>query len=105
MVDLLVQAMDESQFYASLQHADPPTDLAAPLVALWYDARGDWQRAHAIVQAEATAQAAWVHAYLHRKEGDLSNAQYWYQRAGASDPDYGLAEEWRNLATALLDQY
>ena len=97
--------MDESQFYASLQHAEPPPGLAPPLLALWHDARGDWRRAHTIVQAEATAQAAWVHAYLHRKEGDLSNAQYWYQRGGVPRPDCELADEWRNLAAALLDQY
>jgi len=72
------------------------------LRALWYDARGDWHRAHTIAQDVDDAGGAWVHAYLHRKEGDLGNAGYWYQRAGrdvASDP---LDAEWERIAAALL---
>ena len=72
------------------------------LRALWYDARGDWHRAHTIAQDVDDAGGAWVHAYLHRKEGDLGNAGYWYERAGrdvASDP---LDAEWERIAAALL---
>ncbi|RPI47040.1 MAG: hypothetical protein EHM59_05710 [Betaproteobacteria bacterium] len=94
--------LNESQFHASLQHAEPPANLGPALAALWHEARGDWQRAHAIVQAESSAQAAWVHAYLHRKEGDLSNARYWYARAGEPCPDCGTDDEWRRLVAAIL---
>lgn len=69
--------------------------------ALWWEARGEWDRAHAIVQAEEDADAAWVHAYLHRREGDLPNADYWYRRAGRRRPAVPLEEEWAQLAAAL----
>jgi len=97
--------LDESQFRASLRSAVPPPGLAPVLVALWYEGCGDWQRAHKIAQAESSDQAARVHAYLHRKEGDLANARYWYSRAGMPYPDCGIAEEWQMLVTALLDQH
>ena len=80
----------------------PPPDLAPPLLALWWDARGDWAAAHEAAQAGEDATSAWVHAYLHRREGDLSNAGYWYRRAGKVMPAGTLDEEWRALATALL---
>lgn len=75
--------------------------LPAPLAALWWDARGDWQRAHEAAQSVDTAEAAWVHAYLHRKEGDLSNADYWYRRAGRRRAQTSLEAEWAEIAAAL----
>lgn len=78
------------------------SSFAPPLQALWHDARGDWERAHELVQAVAGREGAWVHAYLHRKEGDPGNAAYWYARAGrpvCSDP---LAVEWIAITSELL---
>ncbi|HEY8549191.1 MAG TPA: hypothetical protein VIL35_04475 [Vicinamibacterales bacterium] len=70
--------------------------------ALWHDAAGDWSQAHALAQQVETADGAWVHAYLHRKEGDLANAQYWYRRAGRSPATGDLWAEWREIAASLL---
>ena len=92
-----------SDFRASLSGAVPAPSLNAPLEGLWWAAKGDWDRAHKIVQDEDTPEAAWVHAYLHRVEGDLSNAGYWYRRAGkpaAKDP---LDSEWERIASVLLE--
>ena len=80
----------------------PPPALSPPLLALWWDARGDWAAAHAAAQDGEDAESAWVHAYLHRKEGDLSNAGYWYRRAGRVMPAGTLEAEWQAIATALL---
>lgn len=80
----------------------PPAKLSAPLLALWWDARGDWPRAHEAAQAGDDADSAWVHAYLHRKEGDLANAGYWYRRAGKPVARGTLAQEWAAIAAALL---
>jgi hypothetical protein len=77
----------------------------APLVrALWHDARGDWDAAHAIAQDIDDAEGAWVHAYLHRKEGDLTNARYWYRRAGKPEAKGALDSEWERIASALLSR-
>lgn len=75
--------------------------LSDHLLALWHDGAGDWAAAHAVVQDMDDAGAAWVHAYLHRKEGDLANADYWYRRAGRKRPAMGLDEEWAFLVEAL----
>ncbi|MBK1657395.1 hypothetical protein [Paracraurococcus ruber] len=80
----------------------PPEGLAGPLAALWWDARGDWDRAHGAAQAGEDAASAWVHAYLHRREGDLANADYWYRRAGRRRPADPLEAEWAAIAVALL---
>lgn len=80
----------------------PPAELSTPLLALWWDARGDWQRAHEAAQAGEDADSAWVHAYLHRKEGDLANAGYWYRRAGKPAARGSLDQEWAAIAAALL---
>jgi hypothetical protein len=89
-------------FRDSLSGAAPPQNLGSLLRALWYDAKGDWNRAHEIVQDEEGPAAAWVHAYLHRKEGDFANAGYWYRLAGAPACETSLEEEWRCIAEALL---
>ena len=82
----------------------PEVEVSAPVIALWQDACGDWEGAHATVQHETKGGGAWVHAYLHRKEGDLGNAGYWYRRAGR--PEVGaeitIADEWEIIAKALL---
>ncbi len=81
----------------------PLPDSAPPLVrALWHDATGDWDGAHRVAQDIETADGAWVHAYLHRKEGDIGNAGYWYRRAGRPAATGSLDDEWRAIATALL---
>lgn len=96
--------MDLAAFRASLHTAAPPAGLSAALAALWWDARGDWTRAHAAAMSDAGAEAAWVHAYLHRKEGDRSNAAWWYRRAGKPMPQTSLEAEWEAIATALLSR-
>ena len=82
--------------------ATPPPGLPGPLAALWWDARGDWNRAHEAAQAGEDADSAWVHAYLHRREGDLANADYWYRRARRSRPAVTLEVEWAAIAAALI---
>lgn len=77
-------------------------NLPPLLHALWYEAHGDWERAHSIAQDIESTDAAWVHAYLHRKEGDTSNAGYWYRRAGRSLFAGSIHEEWTTLVTHLL---
>ena len=86
---------------AQLLKRETATDLPPLLAAMWWDARGDWQKAHRIAQDINTPDGAWVHAYLHRKEGDLSNADYWYRRAGRTRPDEPLRDEWIQIVAAL----
>ncbi len=93
---------DIAGFRASVTAAAPPAGLDLPLQSLWWDAKGDWARAHACAQDDKTPTGARVHAYLHRVEGDLSNAGYWYNRAGAVPSTEPLTAEWESLATALL---
>ncbi|MGO4525435.1 hypothetical protein AB4097_11280 [Microvirga sp. 2MCAF35] len=95
--------MSVDVFEASLRHSKPPEGWGHAMQALWWEARGDWDRAHSLVQMdEADRECAWVHAYLHRKEGDLSNAAYWYQRAGHPMATCSFAEERQAIATGLL---
>ena len=89
-------------FKESLRHSSPPAGLPPLLAALWHDARGDWARAHNITQDIESSDAAWVHAYLHRKEGDLGNAGYWYRRADRQTATDALEAEWDRLVRALL---
>ena len=89
-------------FKASLRDDQPPAAIGPALQALWHEARGDWQAAHALAQGEDDATGAWVHAYLHRVEGDLANAGYWYRRAGRPLCEAPLREEWSAIAQALL---
>jgi hypothetical protein len=81
---------------------DLPPDIDATIRALWFDRRGDWERAHQITQDIDTIDAAWVHAYLHRRQGDMSNAGYWYRRARRPEATDSLASEWKRIASALL---
>ncbi len=97
--------MSFTEFQQSLaRDPAPPPGLDAPLRALWLDARGDWAGAHAEVQPGSGRNGAWVHAYLHRKEGDGMNAGYWYARAGRAPPEaVALVTEWEQIVQALLD--
>lgn len=76
--------------------------MPAELLALWHDRRGDWEAAHQVAQDVPDPAGAWIHAYLHRKEGDLANAGYWYRRASRPQPRGSLDEEWTAIATELL---
>ena len=96
--------MDRDEFRQSLKVERPPRGLAAPLRALWHEASGNWARAHEIVQSERSRAAMRVHAYLHRREGDLSNADYWYSRAGEKRPRGTLDSEWEALVSRLLGE-
>lgn len=81
------------------------SDLPTTLQALWYDKKGNWNKAHQIVQDASDKDSAWVHAYLHRKEGDLSNAHYWYRRSGKSEFNGELSQEWEIIARDLLMKF
>ena len=94
--------MTLAEFTASLAQAAPPRSLAPPVEALWWAAKGEWDKAHAIVMNDDSREAAWVHAYLHRVEGDLPNAGYWYRTAGKPVCRETLEAEWSAVAAALL---
>jgi hypothetical protein len=94
--------MNPDEFKASVGEEAPRKWLPAPLAALWWDAKGDWARAHALVDELETADGMAVHAYLHRKEGAASNADYWYERAGRSFHRSTLEAEWTALVEGLL---
>jgi hypothetical protein len=94
--------MDVASFRATLDRVEPPMGLSLALQTLWWDAKGDWNRAHKCAQQDEGRTGSMVHAYLHRKEGDLSNAGYWYKRAGSTPPVGTLDEEWEQLAKELL---
>lgn len=86
-----------SEFLETLSNAKPNNEWPETLKSLWYDAKGDWERAHDLVDGVNDATSKWIHAYLHRKEGDAWNAGYWYRQAGKSFPTYSLDEEHREL--------
>lgn len=94
--------MNFDEFRSSLTQHSPPGNLSAPLVALWWDARGEWARAHELVDELETREGMAVHAYLHRKEGSEGNANYWYDRAGRTYCRSDLNDEWTALAQLLL---
>ncbi|QEC78262.1 hypothetical protein [Mucilaginibacter ginsenosidivorax] len=91
-----------SEFKSSLNLNQPGPDLSVQLKSLWYDGKGDWHLAHAQVDQLNDKASAWVHAYLHRKEGDTWNADYWYNRAGQTRPNVSLSEEWEQLVQHFL---
>jgi len=96
--------MNVNEFLESVEHDSPPVDLAVPLAALWWDAKGDWAKAHGLVDELESKDGMAVHAYLHRKEGATSNADYWYARSGRSFQRPELEEEWHALVTGLLNR-
>jgi len=91
-----------TEFKNSLAQAAPQNTWSAPLKALWYDGKGDWRTAHDLVDQLSDRTSTHVHAYLHRVEGDLWNANYWYDRA--KQPPYvgSLDHEWEELVISLL---
>ncbi len=93
--------MNVDDFKASLAEEQPPAGLSAPLAALWWDAKGDWTRAHALVDELETKDGMAVHAYLHRKEGNATNADYWYARAGREFYRPALEAEWEALGEGI----
>jgi hypothetical protein len=94
--------MTLEEFRNSLSQDQPPQKLSLALAGLWWDAKGDWKRAHESAQQDEGPAGSWVHAYLHRKEGDSSNAGYWYNRAGKLPSKNPLAQEWLEVTEALL---
>jgi hypothetical protein len=95
--------MTLDDYLASVRKSTPPADLPPPLLALWHDARGAWDLAHGVAQEIDDATGSWIHAYLHRKEGDLGNAAYWYRRAGRPVATGTLEDEWKEIVDALID--
>jgi hypothetical protein len=93
--------MNGEDLKRSLDSEGPPEGLTAPLAALWWDARGDWARAHGLVDELETPEGMAVHAYLHRKEGEEWNAEYWYKRAGRQFRRATLEAEWKALVEGL----
>jgi hypothetical protein len=89
-------------FIDSLKEEERPAGLALTAAALWFSAKGEWDAAHELVQDDPGPEASWVHAYLHRLEGDDGNASYWYTRAGRSFPSEDVHEEWKMIARAIL---
>lgn len=94
--------MNVNEFRESVRQQTPPEGLSAPLVALWWDLKGDWAQAHTMVDELETRDGMAVHAYLHRKEGSLANADYWYARAGRTFHSPALEDEWSALVSGLL---
>jgi len=94
--------MTLQQFRATVSQGSPPA-VSDALRALWYAARGDWNKAHQLAQATDTAAGAWVHAHLHRQEGDQANARYWYGKANQPEATDALESEWSRIVTELLD--
>jgi len=94
--------MDISALKESLSNDAPPPDSSVYLEALWYDGKDDWNKAHDLIQDVPDKNASWIHAYLHRKEGDIWNADYWYSKAGKKRPDLSLQQEWEEIVKAFL---
>jgi hypothetical protein len=94
--------MTVQEFRQSLLREEPPGYLSFALAGLWWDAKGNWKRAHESAQQDEGPAGSWVHAYLHRKEGDSSNAGYWYRRANKPPVQSSLEQEWLEIAESLL---
>ena len=95
--------MTLDEFKKSTKDESPPSGLSPLLKAMWYDAKGNWESAHNLAQDVHTTDGSWIHAYLHRKEGDIGNASYWYHRANQPVSHKSLSEEWEEITTSLLD--
>lgn len=94
--------MQFEEFKQSIENNAPPAGLPVYVKALWLDAKGDWHKAHSAIDSLNDKNSSWVHAYLHRKEGDIWNADYWYAKAGKKRPAASLDEEWEAITKALL---
>ncbi len=95
--------MNLTDYKKSLSANNPPPDVSVYLQALWYEAKDQWDKAHELIQDLPDKNASWIHAYLHRKEGDTWNADYWYNKASKKRPAISLSEEWEQLATQFLE--
>jgi hypothetical protein len=96
--------MKEKDAAWDLSLSAPPGHFSTFLKSIWWDKKGNWDQAHEEIQDLQGPEAAWIHAYLHRKEGDLWNADYWYRRAGKKRPDCSLEEEWSKLKEYFLEK-
>ena len=94
--------MTYDEFILTIENDEFPSDLPLYLQALWYDAKGDWQKAHSLIDSLDDKNSCWVHAYLHRKEGDINNADYWYRLAQKQRPSVSLQQEWKVVVMELL---
>lgn len=94
--------MTYDEFILTIENDELPSNLPLYLQALWYDAKGDWHTAHSLIDALNDKNSCRVHAYLHRKEGDIWNADYWYRRSDTGRPSGSLEDEWKDVATGLL---
>src|ERR1700753_176704 len=95
--------MTIEDFRASLNEPAPPGDLPPLLEALWWEGKGNFDRAHSIAQDDPSPNGSWVHAYLHRKEGDAFNAGYWYRRARQPHPEVPFSQEWGQIVAKMLE--
>jgi len=96
--------MQFEAFNNAVSGNEPPAGLNQYALSMWYDAKGDWEKAHQLVQDVPGETAAWIHAYLHRKEGDKGNAAYWYRLAGKDMPAYSLEKEWKEIVQSVLQE-
>ena len=96
------EGMNLETFRASTTDDKPPKELSIPLEAMWYQGKGDWEEAHRIAQSQNNPSVSWVHAHLHRVEGDLGNAAYWYRRADRPVCNSSLDDEWEEIVAELL---
>ncbi|RFM30605.1 hypothetical protein DXN05_02100 [Deminuibacter soli] len=92
------------EFVATLSNTQPPVNVNVYLKALWYDKKGDWEKAHDLIEDIPEKKASWIHAYLHRKQGDQWNADYWYNRAGHPSSTLSLEDEWKTIVKHLLEE-
>ena len=96
--------MDIDSLKKSLVNNTPPSDISVYVKSLWYDAKNDWDQAHELIQDIPDKNASWIHAYLHRKEGDIGNADYWYAQAGKKRSSVSLSEEWEQIVSEFLKE-
>jgi hypothetical protein len=96
--------MTYDEFISSLSEQQPPANMSSILKALWHDGKDDWESSHNIAQDIHDRDGSWIHAYLHRKEGDISNARYWYSMAGKKEPALSLKEEWEFLVRHFIQR-
>ncbi|MBE9586396.1 hypothetical protein IM792_18230 [Mucilaginibacter sp. JRF] len=94
--------MTLTEFETSLKAEQPNNSISIQLQSLWYDGKGDWHKAHSLIDHLTDRESAWVHAYLHRKEGDIWNADYWYSKAGKNHPALSLQQEWEQLVAYFI---
>jgi hypothetical protein len=95
--------MDLNAFKTSLLNDNCPSGISVHLQALWYDAKDNWNKAHELIQVVPDKSASWIHAYFHRKEGDIPNADYWYYKAGRERPSVTLNQEWEEIVMNLVN--